>query len=280
MSGTPIEIASQSLQLFLQSLPAGSYYQIIGFGSEFKKYDEEPKEYTKENIPETFKKISTLSANLGGTNIYSPLKYIYDSYKIHKKINLPRYIFLLTDGAIFNKKEVLEIIEQNNSNYKIFSIGIGNNFDEDLIKNAGIIGKGNYNFCKELNGLNSIIASEINKAVGPFIKNFDMKSSLDKQNIIKNAKIMEVVRNNDLVYLNYIVNNKESYTKIKTQINYLDNSGNYFNKEYELNTEEIHKGEEELGLKELLKREDQSGLVSCVRYPDDENFSFDKIHDY
>ena len=87
MSDTPIKIASQSLQLFLQSLPAGSYYQIIGFGSEFKKYDEEPKEYTKENIPETFKKISTLSANLGGTNIYSPLKYIYDSYKIHKKIN-------------------------------------------------------------------------------------------------------------------------------------------------------------------------------------------------
>ena len=71
-----------------------------------------------------------------------------------------------------------------------------------------------------------------------------MKSSLDKQNIIKNAKIMEVVRNNDLVYLNYIVNNKESYTKIKTQINYLDNSGNYFSKEYELNTEEIQKGEE------------------------------------
>ena len=44
--------------------------------------------------------------------------------------------------------------------------------------------------------------------------------------------------------------------------------------------EAIHKGEDELGLKELLKREVQSGLVSCVRYPDDENFNFDKIHDY
>lgn len=42
----------------------------------------------------------------------------------------------------------------------------------------------------------------------------------------------------------------------------------------------IHRGEDELGLKELLKREVQSGLVSCVRYPDDENFNFDKIHDY
>lgn len=44
--------------------------------------------------------------------------------------------------------------------------------------------------------------------------------------------------------------------------------------------EAIHKGEEELGLKEVLKLEDQSLLVSSVRYPDDENFSFDKVHDY
>ncbi len=42
----------------------------------------------------------------------------------------------------------------------------------------------------------------------------------------------------------------------------------------------IHKGEERLGLKEILDRSVQSGLVSAVKYPDDENFSFDKIHDY
>ena len=43
MRGEKIKIASKSLLLFMQSLPAGSYYQIIGFGSDFTKYDEIPK---------------------------------------------------------------------------------------------------------------------------------------------------------------------------------------------------------------------------------------------
>ena len=42
----------------------------------------------------------------------------------------------------------------------------------------------------------------------------------------------------------------------------------------------IHKGEEKLGLKEMLSRDVQSGLVSCVKYPDDPNWDFEKVHDY
>ena len=34
----------------MQSLPPGSYYQIIGFGSDYEKYDQTPKEYTQTNI--------------------------------------------------------------------------------------------------------------------------------------------------------------------------------------------------------------------------------------
>lgn len=42
----------------------------------------------------------------------------------------------------------------------------------------------------------------------------------------------------------------------------------------------IHEGEEKFGLKEIIAREDQSGLVSAVKYPDDPNWDFDKVHDY
>lgn len=42
----------------------------------------------------------------------------------------------------------------------------------------------------------------------------------------------------------------------------------------------IHVGEEKLGLREILDPSVQSGLVSAVKYPDDENWDFEKIHDY
>lgn len=42
----------------------------------------------------------------------------------------------------------------------------------------------------------------------------------------------------------------------------------------------IHKGLDELGFKNVIKKEQQAGLVVSVIYPDDRNWSFDKIHDY
>lgn len=44
--------------------------------------------------------------------------------------------------------------------------------------------------------------------------------------------------------------------------------------------EAIHEGLEELGFKNVIKREWQAGLVVSAIYPDDENWDFEKIHDY
>ena len=167
MSGIRIKITSKSLEFFILSLPVGSYYQIIGFGDNHKVYDDKPKEYNKNNIKNSLEMIKKFGADLGGANIAGPLKYIYDSDKIYEKIKLPRNIILLTDGDSSGEEEVLILIEQNNCKFILNTIGLGNDFDEDLIKNAAILGKGNYNFCKQLdnlNNINNIIVSEINKA--------------------------------------------------------------------------------------------------------------------
>ena len=240
MSGQSIRIASQALIIFLQSIPVGSYYQIIGFGSTFEKYDKIPKEYNKENIKQSIDIIKNLSANLGGTDIYNPLKNIYDS-KDYDNINLPKNIFLLTDGEVEDKDKVLNLIEENNNRFIIYSIGIGNNFDEDLIENAGIMGKGNYNFCKEMDKLYSIIVSEINKCCNPFISEIKINCNLDN-NKIKNI-IPNIIKDNDLINLYYIINNN-IIENIKLKIKSKDIKNIEHEENYEIIPEKLEKGDD------------------------------------
>ena len=42
----------------------------------------------------------------------------------------------------------------------------------------------------------------------------------------------------------------------------------------------IHEGLDELGFKDVIKRGEQAGLVGSAIYPDDPNWSFEKVHDY
>ena len=42
----------------------------------------------------------------------------------------------------------------------------------------------------------------------------------------------------------------------------------------------IHEGLAQMGLREVIRRDIQSGLVASVQYPDDENWDFERVHDY
>ena len=85
MSGKSIELVKQALLLFIQSLPVGSYFQLIGFGTTFKKYNDEPVEYNQENVKNIINVINDLKANMGGTNISGPLDNIYIKIIITQK---------------------------------------------------------------------------------------------------------------------------------------------------------------------------------------------------
>ena len=244
MIGRSIKITKEALKIFIQSLPPGSYFQLIAFGSNFIKLDEVPKEYNKGNINKCLSVIEKIDAKLGGTNLYKPLKEIYNSGKAYDGINLPKNIFILTDGEVENKREVLSLIQKNSNQYSIFSIGIGNSFDEDLIKNAGILGKGNYNFCKDLNNLNSIIAKEIDFSSFDFISNLEIKTNLNDLNLIKNNSVKKIIRQNGIVNLYYIIENKNDDEHIKMNVKYLDSENKVIEQKYEILPEQIEKGTE------------------------------------
>ena len=177
MAGSSMRLVSESLLFFLQSLPKDSYFQLIGFGSTFKKINEKPLLYNRENVKTTMDIIKNLKADLGGTDISSPLKDIFNS-KDYDDINLGRNLFILTDGEVDNREECLELISINSEKFKVHAIGIGSSFDKKLIQNAGIQGKGSYHFVQNVSEVNSIIIQSLSKCLRNYLLNFTL--SLDK----------------------------------------------------------------------------------------------------
>ena len=177
MAGSSMRLVSESLLFFLQSLPKDSFFQLIGFGSTYKKINEKPLLYNRENVKNTMDIVKTLKADLGGTDISSPLKDIFSS-KDYDNINLGRNLFILTDGEVKNREECLELISMNCEKFKVHAIGIGSSFDKKLIQNAGIQGKGSYHFVNNVSDVNSIIIQSLSKCLRKYLLN--AKLSLDK----------------------------------------------------------------------------------------------------
>ena len=224
MQGKSIELVRNALLLFIKSLPIGSYFQFIGFGSNYEKYNDKPVEYNEENVNYIINIINNLKANKGGTNLGSPLKDIYkDDY--YSNINLSKNILILTDGQVNNREECVELITINSNKFRIHSIGIGNSFDKILIERSGKLGKGSSTFVENIEKINMAVIDTLNKCLRPYIIDvaFNFKNY---QNNIKNSIIINSPENNfsyqgEIINYFFILDEKN-----KIDINNLYNSIN------------------------------------------------------
>ena len=187
MSGKSIDLVKQALLLFIQSLPEGSYFQLIGFGSNFMKYNEKPVEYNKVNVSNIINVINGLKANMGGTNISQPLDSIYKD-KCYSSINLSKNIFLLTDGQVHDREQCINLISTNSNKFRIHSLGIGNDFDKVLIERSGKLGKGSSSFVEDVEKINTVVIDTLNKCLRPYLIDIQF-NFINYQNNSKNCLV-------------------------------------------------------------------------------------------
>ena len=219
MAGSSMRIVSEAILFFLQSLTKGSYFQLIGFGSSFNKINSKPVEYNKENVQSTVAIVKELKANLGGTDISSPLKEIFGS-KDYDEINLARNLFILTDGEVNNREECLGLIASNSEKFKVHAIGIGSSFDKLLIQNAGIQGRGTYHFVQNVSDVNSIIIESLSKC----LRNYALNTKINLEQIKPEYEFtpkMNFIYPDEILNYCFIIKGKEQENNI--QIN-LENS--------------------------------------------------------
>ncbi|XP_002737542.1 von Willebrand factor A domain-containing protein 5B1-like [Saccoglossus kowalevskii] len=113
MSGANIANARETLMLFMKSLPMTCQFNIIGFGSSFKPLFECSRPYTQVTISECSQYITKMKADMGGTNLFSPLEWIYKKPICR---GFPRHVFVLTDGTVNNVQQVIELVKNNSHN--------------------------------------------------------------------------------------------------------------------------------------------------------------------
>ena len=222
MRGNSIDLVKKALVLFMQSLPQKSYFQLIGFGTDFIKYNESPIEYNKDNVKSILEVIKGMQANMGGTNIFTPLNNIFES-KVYDNIPLAKNIFLLTDGQVYDRESCINLISTNSNRFRIQAIGIGNDFDKILIERAGKLGNGSSSFVEHINKINEVVIETLNKCLRPYLVGINFgfaNKSMMKNPILINEPVNNFTYQDEVISYAFILNdkNKINFENIKEPI--------------------------------------------------------------
>ena len=144
-----ISLAREALILFLLSLPEGCKFNVCSYGSKFSfLFDNDRSvDYNDKNCQLAISKVNEFQADFGGTDIYSPLKKIFDMNTDCKET----HTFLLTDGAVYNTNQIVALVAQNsNLQRRLHTFGVGSGADEKLIRKCASKGFGNFYFIEEM----------------------------------------------------------------------------------------------------------------------------------
>ncbi|CAF0827662.1 unnamed protein product [Adineta ricciae] len=171
-----IGFARQAMLLFLKSLPVGCHFNIIRFGSQYKTlFNENTVLYNKTNAQRAEQLIERLKADLGGTDLLKPLRWI-ERYSPSQ--GRSRQVFLLTDGEISNVTEVLDLCRSMATSTRIFSFGLGQSPSRSLVKGLARATNGRFVFIPPNASVDVYVGEQLQKALQPCITNVHVKWNL------------------------------------------------------------------------------------------------------
>ncbi|XP_036441174.1 von Willebrand factor A domain-containing protein 5A-like [Colossoma macropomum] len=175
MSGSSIRSARETLLLLLKSLPLGCYFNIYGFGSDFRSFFLKSVEYTQKTMEEAMKKVEAMEADMGGTEILKPLQHIYGQDCLPDD---PRQVFVFTDGGVCNTKDILDLVRTHSRSHRCFTFGIGQGASTALITGMAREGRGFAQFITSNDRLQLKVMQSLSLALQPSVVDISVKWTL------------------------------------------------------------------------------------------------------
>jgi len=164
MKGERISLAKSALSTFLRSLPPNSKFNVVCFGDNYKCFKATAVPYNKVTMHDAIKFIGSITANMGGTRIVKALTSIVN---VPTEPSYPRTIFMLTDGAVTNSDDVINLIKNHAHDSRVHTFGIGSGASRYLVKGSAIAGNGSFQFAVEGEDLTPKVVQSLSRATVP-----------------------------------------------------------------------------------------------------------------
>eukprot|EP01124_Arcella_intermedia_P018668 TRINITY_DN2578_c0_g1_i3.p1 TRINITY_DN2578_c0_g1~~TRINITY_DN2578_c0_g1_i3.p1 ORF type:complete len:782 (-),score=233.37 TRINITY_DN2578_c0_g1_i3:2-2347(-) len=211
MRGSRISQTKQALNILLHALPPLSRFNIIGFGSSQDWLFEKSQQFCEENIEIAHENIKNTNADLGGTDLVSPLRRIFAQ---PPDIEYPRIILVLTDGSVDDRSGTINEVRRNQEQCRLYALGISSEVDSELVKGICDAGRGEAAFVINDSDIESTVMSLFEKAFQPCTRNIQI---MWPENTIQYApkKIPPIFKGDRLITFGLIEGEIGEYVNIK-----------------------------------------------------------------
>jgi Ca-activated chloride channel homolog len=141
MSGERIRAAKAALVLALDTLDVGDHFNIVTFNHEAKTLWSQARPADVAHRNEARRFIQRLDAD-GGTDMLPALQRAFAQAASDSRA-LSQFVFI-TDGAVGNEHEVLQLIERKLGRTRLFTVGIGQAPNDHFMTEAARAGRGTF----------------------------------------------------------------------------------------------------------------------------------------
>ena len=170
MGGDKLTEGKNALQLCLRNLAVGDTFNIVAFGDKLHYFSKEIKvEFNEENLSAASKWIKELSAE-NDAAIFDAIKYALLD-KDDKEENI---IFLFTDDAAYDEKEILDFVEDNIKESRIFPFGINTSVNSYFINKLARISYGAAEVINPDERIEDIVLKQFNRIKNPIVTDIEI----------------------------------------------------------------------------------------------------------
>lgn len=174
MQGSSMVQAKASLQEAILKLNTKDSFNIIAFDDSVKLLFPDTNMASPRNIGQAQQFINNLQAD-GGTEMYRPLSQALVMAKAQQQtVKAIRQVIFITDGAVANEFELMQLLDGAQRNFRLFTVGIGAAPNGYFMKKAAQFGRGSYVFIKNNNEVQSQMSALMSKINHPAITNIDL----------------------------------------------------------------------------------------------------------